>query len=102
LEKHKKIQHGIRAGLKNKIFRRFLEVFWKTTFTFPGKMIIDTKFDEKLGEENFRAWKYRVGLLLEEHDLERFVEEVVPELEEDEAKAKHKKNQAMAKRIIAD
>jgi hypothetical protein len=29
-------------------------------------------------------------------------EEEVPEPEKDEAKAKHKKNQAMAKRIIAD
>jgi hypothetical protein len=65
-------------------------------------MTTGTKIDEKLeGAENFRAWKYIVGLLLEEHDLERFVEEEVLELEEDEAKAKHKKNQAMGKRIIA-
>jgi hypothetical protein len=66
-------------------------------------MTTGTKIDEKLeGEKNFRAWNYRVGLLLEERDLERFVEEVVLELEEDEAKTKHKKNQAMAKRLIAD
>jgi hypothetical protein len=33
-------------------------------------MTTSTKIDEKLeGEENFRAWKYRVGLLMEEHDL---------------------------------
>jgi hypothetical protein len=39
-----------------------------------------TKIDEKLeGTKNFRTCKYRVGLLLEEHDLERFVEEEVPE-----------------------
>jgi hypothetical protein len=64
-------------------------------------MTASTKIDEKLeGAENFRAWKYRVGLLLEEHDLERFVEEKVPGPEEDEAKAKHKKNQAMGAVII--
>jgi hypothetical protein len=51
---------------------------------------------------NFGAWKYIVGLLLEEHDLERFIEEEFPEPEEDEAKSKHKKNQTMAKRIIAN
>jgi hypothetical protein len=80
-----------------------VEVFWKTNFTFPGRMITDTKIDEKLeGDENFRAWKYKVGILLEEHDLEIFVEEEVPKPEEDEAKEKHKKNQAMAKRIILD
>jgi hypothetical protein len=89
--------------MKKKIFRRFLEVFWQTNFIFLGKMTTDTKIDEKLeGEEKFRAWKYKADLLLEEHDLEIFVEEEVPEPEEDEAKAKHKNNQAMAKRIIAD
>jgi hypothetical protein len=80
-----------------------MELFWQTKFIFLGRMTSCTKIDEKLeGEEKFRAWKYKVGLLLEEHDLERFVEEEVPEPEEDEAKEKHKKNQAMAKRIITD
>ena len=66
-------------------------------------MTTSTKIDKKLeGAENFKTWMYRVGLLLEENDLERFVEEEVPELEEDESKEKHKKNQAMSKRIIAD
>jgi hypothetical protein len=79
LEK-KRNQHGIRAGLKKKIFHRFLEVFWKTNFIFPGRMTTDTKIDEKLeGEEKFRVWKYKVGILLEEHDLERFIEEEVSE-----------------------
>jgi hypothetical protein len=31
------------------------------------------------GVENFRAWKYRIGLILEENDLARFVKEEVPE-----------------------
>jgi hypothetical protein len=89
--------------MKKKILCRFLEVFWKNNFIFSGRMITNTKIDEKLeGAENFIAWKYRVGLHMEECDLERFIEEEVPEPKEDEAKEKHKKNQAMDKRIIAD
>ena len=66
-------------------------------------MTISTKLDEKLeGADNFRAWKYRVMLILEENDLEGFIEEDIPEPEEDEAKAKHKKSLIRAKRIIAD
>lgn len=66
-------------------------------------MTISTKLDEKLeGVDNFRAWKYRVMLILEENDLEGFIEEDILEPEEDEAKAKHKKTLIMTKRIIVD
>ena len=66
-------------------------------------MTISTKLDEKLeGADNFRAWKYRVMVILEENDLEGFIEEDIPESEENEAKAKHKKSLIKAKRIIAD
>ena len=41
-------------------------------------------------------------LILEENDLEKYVEEEVVELEGDEPKAKHKKNMVKAKRIIED
>ena len=52
-------------------------------------MFPSTKLDDKLeGIENFHAWKYRSGLILEENDLVKFIKEVVPELEEDEAKEK--------------
>jgi hypothetical protein len=65
-------------------------------------MTFNTKLDEKLeGADKFRAWKYRVMLILEENDLEGFVKEV-PEPEGDEAKEKHKKNLVREKRIIAD
>ena len=41
-------------------------------------MINNTKLEDKLeGVENFRAWKYRVLLILEEHDLENYVTEEV-------------------------
>ena len=64
-------------------------------------MSLSTKLYEKLeGVDNFRAWKYRVMLILEEHDLEGFIEADVPE--GDEAKARHKKSLIKAKRIIAD
>ena len=49
-------------------------------------MTTKTKIHEKLeGAENFRAWRYRVSLLLEEHDLEKLLRRG-PELEGDEAK----------------
>jgi hypothetical protein len=52
-----------------------------------------TKLDEKLeGANNFRAWKYRVMLILEETNLEGFIEEEVADPEGDEAKAKYKKS----------
>ena len=66
-------------------------------------MTINTKLDEKLeGADNFRAWKYRVMLILEENDLEGFNEEDILEPEEDEAKAKHEKSLIREKRIIVD
>ena len=61
-------------------------------------MTLSTKLDEKLeGADNFRAWKYRVMLILEEHDLEGFIEADIPEPKGDEAKAKHKKSFINAK-----
>ena len=66
-------------------------------------MTISTKLDEKLeGADNFWAWKYRVILILEENDLEGFVEEDIPKPKGDEAKEKHKKSMVKAKRIIGD
>ena len=63
----------------------------------------NTKLEDKLeGVENFRAWKYKVLLILEEHDLENYVKIEVAELEGDEDKAKHKKNLIKAKRNIID
>ena len=62
-----------------------------------------TKLDEKLeGADNFRVWKYRISLILEENELDSYINEEVPVPEGDEAKALDKKNLVMAKRIIAD
>jgi hypothetical protein len=58
--------------------------------------------DKLEGVENFHAWKYRIGLILEENDLARFVKEELPEPEDAAEKAKHQKDTIRAKRIIAD
>jgi hypothetical protein len=65
-------------------------------------MSASTKLIDKLeGVENFRGWKYRIALILEENDLARFVKEV-PEPDDATEKAKHQKDTIRAKRIIAD
>ena len=66
-------------------------------------MAPSTKLEDKLeGIENFRAWKYRIGLILKENDLDKYIKEEVVEPEEAEAKEKHKKDLIRAQRIIAD
>ena len=50
-----------------------------------------TKLDEKLeGAHKFRAWKYRISLVLEENELDSYINEEVPVPEGDEAKALQK------------
>ena len=51
--------------------------------------------------DNFRAWKYRISLVLEENDLDNYISEEVPSSQGDEDKDIHKKNLVKAKRIIA-
>ena len=63
----------------------------------------NTNLEDKLeGAKSFCAWKYRVLLILEEHDLENYVKEEVADPEGDEDKAKHKNNLVKAKRIISN
>ena len=66
-------------------------------------MSYHTNLDEKLeGVDKFRAWKYRISLVLEENELDSYINEEVPVPQEDGAKDLHKKKLVMAKRIIAD
>jgi transposase InsO family protein len=66
-------------------------------------MFASIKLVDKLeGVENFRAWKYRIGLIVEENDLARFVKGEVPGLDDAAEKTKHQKDTIRAKRIIAD
>ena len=60
-------------------------------FSFE-KMTHHTQLEDKLGwVDNFRAWKYKISLILEENDLDQFNSVEVPEPEGDEAKATHKR-----------
>ena len=62
-----------------------------------------THLEDKLGgDDNFRAWKYKISLILEENDLDQYISNEVLEQEGDEAKAIHKKKFVNAKRIIVD
>ena len=64
--------------------------------------------DEEIENENIegadkcRASKYRISLVLEENELDSYINEEVPVPEGNEAKALHKKKLVMEKRIIAD
>ena len=61
------------------------------------------KFEDKLeGADNFQAWKYKISLVLEENELDTYINEEVPVPKGDEAKALNKKNLVKAKRIIVD
>ena len=45
------------------------------------------KLDENIeGADKFRAWKYRISLILEENELDTYISGEVPVLEGDEAK----------------
>ena len=62
-----------------------------------------TKVDQNLeGEENFRAWKYRIILILEENDLDGYIKEEAKDPEGEEEKTKQKKDMIKVKRIIAN
>jgi hypothetical protein len=66
-------------------------------------MFASTKLVDKFeGVENLCAWKYRIALILEENDLEKFIKENVSKPEKDAAKEKYKKDMVRAKRIIAN
>ena len=67
------------------------------------RMFASTNIVEKLeGIDNFHARKYRIGLILAENDLSRFIKEEVEEPEDAIEKAKHQKDSIRAQRIIAD
>ena len=52
--------------------------------------------------ENFRAWKYRISLVLEENELDTYISGEVPVPEGDEVKALQKKNLVKGNSIIVD
>ena len=52
--------------------------------------------------DNFQAWKYRISLILEENDLDKYITNEVLEPERDKAKDAHKRSMGKANKIIAD
>ena len=76
--------------------------YFHLRFSFE-KMTHHTSLEDKLGgDDNFQAWKYKISPILEENDLDRYINVEVPERGGDEAKATHKKNLVKSKRIIGD
>ena len=64
-------------------------------------MSASTKLVEKLeGIDNFRAWKYRIGLILAKNDLSRFIKEEVEEPEDAVEKAKIRRTQSELKESL--
>jgi hypothetical protein len=57
--------------------------------------------DRLKGSGNFRSWKHRLQMILDENDLLEHVTVGVLEPEEGEQKTKHKKNEKKAKRIVS-
>jgi hypothetical protein len=69
----------------------------------PAKMSTSMRVEDTLnGAANFRSWKHRVLLILEENELLDHVKKVLPEPKEEEANAKFKRNEVKAKRIITN
>ena len=67
------------------------------------EMSTSMRFEDRLdGANNFGSWKDRIQLILEENELLDHVKKMLPEPEDEEAKAKFKKNEAKAKRILTD
>ena len=54
------------------------------------------------GLEKFLGWKYRIGLILKENGLEKYIKNEIAEPEEAEAKEKHEQDLIKAMRIIVD
>ena len=66
-------------------------------------MAPSTKLGDKLeGLENFLAWKYRIGLILKENGLEKYIQDEIAEPEEDEAKENHEQELIKTITIIID
>ena len=54
------------------------------------------------GIEKFLAWKYRIGLILKENGLEKYIKNEVAEPTKCEAKEKHEQGLIKEMRIIID
>ena len=61
------------------------------------------KVEDRLdGANNFRAWKLRISVILEEYDLQDFVELDLPDPEGEEELVKFRKDRARVRRILIE
>jgi hypothetical protein len=61
-------------------------------------MATSMRVEDRLeGSGNFRSWKHRLQMILDENDLLEHVTVGVPEPDEEEKKTKHKKNEKKSK-----
>ena len=66
-------------------------------------MAPSTNLEDKLeGLENFLDWKYRIGLILKENGLDKYIKNEVAKPEEDEVNEKHEQDLIKEMRIIVD
>ena len=65
-------------------------------------MAPSTKLEDKLeGLENFLDWKYRIGLIIKENGVERYIKDDIVEPKEYEYKEKHEQELINPMSIIA-
>ena len=96
----KHIQYSSASPGKFSFSFRRISIFCDFLTTWPQAL---SKLEDNLeGIENFQAWKYRIGLILQENYLDKYVRAEVLESEEAEAKEKHTKDMIRAQRIIAN
>jgi hypothetical protein len=92
--RHKQLQIG---GATDLLLHIFCFCFGQVT------MVNTLKIEDRLEEAtNFRAWKAKILLLLEENDLKEYVEGVVPSPTDPQGLAAHKKKEVKAKRVLLD
>jgi hypothetical protein len=66
-------------------------------------MVSTLRVEDRLdGATNFRAWKARLLLLLEENDLKDYVEMVISDPNDPRELAAHKKRELKSKRVLLD
>ena len=67
------------------------------------KMVLSLRYEDRLeGARNFRSWRTRLLVVLEENNIEDHVNKEIPEPEGDDEKIAFRMNEGKAKRIIID
>jgi hypothetical protein len=86
----------------------FFQIAVWTNLIFLGfgglfKMKTSFRVEDRLeGATKFKSWKTNILLILEENDLLDYINQDIPDPEEDEEKVKHMKKEIMNKRILVD